>query len=98
LWLLHQVAETYSQRPSEIVGVRDAWVAYQFDVAVLMVGRRVEKITQDGKVSVEAALASLEADGAGPAARSGTSFVGQKWADPRPMVSKKMAIPESGIW
>lgn len=102
LWLLHQVAETYSSRPSEIIGVRDAWIAYQIDVAVLMVGRRVEKMTQDGKVSLEAALASLSLDSAQdagrPASARGTSFAGQKWADPRPMVSRTMQIPESGIW
>lgn len=95
------MAETYRTRPSEIIGVKDDWVAYQLDVAVLQVGRRVEKLTADGKVSVEAALASLEAvdgDEAPSRPRGGTSFAGQKWRDPRPMVSRTMQVPESGIW
>jgi hypothetical protein len=106
MWLLHQVAQTYSTRPSKVVGIRDDWLAYQFDVAVLLVGQRVERMTADGKVSVAAALASLAAvdgsfdSGLRPSAQDarGTSFAGQKWRDPHGMVSRVMEIPESGIW
>jgi hypothetical protein len=112
MWLLHQVAQTYSTRPSKVVGIRDDWLAYQFDVAVLLVGQRVERMTADGKVSVAAALASLAAvdgsfdSGLRPSAQdaaptglaTGTSFAGQKWRDPHGMVSRVMEIPESGIW
>lgn len=30
------MAKTYGQRPSELVGIRDEWAAYQFDAAVLL--------------------------------------------------------------
>jgi len=33
---MHLVAKTYGRRPSEIVGIRDEWAAYQFDVAVAL--------------------------------------------------------------
>lgn len=36
--MLHLMATTYHRRPSEIVGIGDAWAAYQFDAAVLLVG------------------------------------------------------------
>ena len=35
---LHLMATTYQRRPSEIVGIRDEWAAYQFDAAVMVVG------------------------------------------------------------
>ena len=36
--VLHLMATTYHRRPSEIVGIADAWAAYQFDAAVLLAG------------------------------------------------------------
>lgn len=36
--MLHLIATTYHRRPSEIVGIADAWAAYQFDAAVMLVG------------------------------------------------------------
>lgn len=36
---LHNLAQAYSQLPSRIVGIEDAWAAYQFDLAVLVSGR-----------------------------------------------------------
>lgn len=95
---MHQVAETYSARPSDVLGIANDWLAYQVDVAVLQLGRRIENLTADGKVSVEAALARIEAEAGEGRPEQGTSFAGQKWADPRPMVSRTMEIPESGIW
>lgn len=35
---LHLMATTYNRRPSEIIGIRDEWAAYQFDAAVMLVG------------------------------------------------------------
>lgn len=32
------MATTYHRRPSEIIGIADEWAAYQFDVAVMLVG------------------------------------------------------------
>ena len=34
--LLHLMAKTYGALPSEIVGIRDEWAAYQLDAAVLL--------------------------------------------------------------
>jgi hypothetical protein len=39
---LHLLSKTYGRRPSEIVGVTDAWAAYQFDCAVMLVGLHTE--------------------------------------------------------
>lgn len=35
---LHLMGQAYSRRPSEIVGVRDEWAAYQFDLVALRIG------------------------------------------------------------
>lgn len=89
LWLLHQTAATYSCRPSALVGLdEDTWLAYQVDVAALLLGQRVASLTEDGRLSVSAALDRLEAER--PAAGG--------YRDPRPMVSRVMAVPESGVW
>lgn len=32
---LAAIAQTYHCRPSEILGIRDEWAAYQFDIVVL---------------------------------------------------------------
>ena len=42
LWTLHNLALTYGQRPSAVLGVEDEWAAYQVDVATLTLGRWVE--------------------------------------------------------
>lgn len=43
LFRLHNLGAIYGQRPSEIIGLDDAWAAYQFDLSCLTIGRRVEK-------------------------------------------------------
>jgi hypothetical protein len=110
---LHQVAQTYSSRPSAILCLSDSWLAYQVDVAALLLGQRVEALVADGKTSVAEALRKLEQEshvdasrsgvrgqGSGPSASSGHGgqWANQKWKDPRSYVSKVMAVPESGIW
>jgi hypothetical protein len=42
VWLLHQDAKTNGQRPSALMGIESAWVAYEFDAAVGWFGRYVE--------------------------------------------------------
>lgn len=42
LFRLHNLATAYQQRPSTIAGIEDEWAAYQFDMACLTLGRRVE--------------------------------------------------------
>ena len=51
MWVLHNLAKEYSQRPSAIVGVpaEDSWIAYQMDVAVLLLGREVEGKLENGE-------------------------------------------------
>lgn len=73
------MAQTYSQRPSEIIGVRDEWAAYQFDLAVLRIGLE----------------ATADAKGSG---RSRNGRRPKEYRSMKHMTSKKMAIPESGIW
>lgn len=106
------MALRYGSRPSEILGVRDSWLAYQVDVASLLLGRRVEALTQDGKMSAEAALASLTPDPAltpNPSpdlrVRRGEIGRGEQVRGPasgfRSLAGPgivKMKIPDSGIW
>lgn len=97
LWLLHQVGKSYCSRPSAILGIADDWLAYQVDVATLLLGSQVDAMTQDGKQSVESALAELDRrDGAAaprPERAVRSAF--------RPLAApgiRKMKIPENGIW
>jgi hypothetical protein len=77
----------------------------------MLLGRQVEALVADGKTTVGEALASLDTEtrghgdtrtwGHGDTAtrRHGEGqWANQKWKDPRPYVSKVMAVPESGIW
>ena len=36
------MAQAYGRRPSAVLGIKEAWAAYQFDSAVLTLGRWVE--------------------------------------------------------
>jgi hypothetical protein len=53
MWHLSLLSKTTGTRPSEIVGIDDEWAAYQFDQAVIFVGRYVHSKTneldRDGK-------------------------------------------------
>lgn len=55
MWEMHNLATAYAQRPSSLIGLADSWSAYQFDVAVLALGRHVEAQLARG-TSIEAAL------------------------------------------
>jgi hypothetical protein len=46
---LHNVAEAYGRRPSEVLGVPDEWAAYQLDSAALLLARHVEQARADGE-------------------------------------------------
>lgn len=95
LWLLHQVARTYSSRPSALLGIANDWLAYQVDVAAMSLGNQVESMTADGKLTAAEALERLGAEGRGDPARAGD---GRRFRDARPMVTRTMRVPESGIW
>jgi hypothetical protein len=100
------VATTYSSRPSAILGLSDPWLAYQLDLATLLLGRRIEGLVADGKMSVASALAQESRDrDQGTGVRSQGTGIGdegawanQKWRDPRPYVSRTMKIPDVGFW
>ena len=49
--ILHLMATIYHKRPSEILGIADAWAAYQFDAAVLLVGLDTGKPGKPGTLS-----------------------------------------------
>lgn len=47
MWSLYVTATATGQRPSSLMQIRDAWAAYQFDAAVVMVGRVIENAAQE---------------------------------------------------
>lgn len=47
LWPLYLIATKTGKRPSEIVGIDEEWVAYQFDNAVVLVGNAIENASQE---------------------------------------------------
>ena len=47
MWQLYLTATKTATRPSELIGVADAWAAYQFDNAVVMVGLAIENASQE---------------------------------------------------
>lgn len=53
MWRLHQTCQNYSQRPSAVFGIRDNWLAWDFDHAVsalgLAVENRLKETDKDGK-------------------------------------------------
>ena len=49
LWRLHNVAQAYGQRPSQIMPTETVLADYQLDEACLMMGRRIEKRLADGE-------------------------------------------------
>lgn len=57
----------------------------------MTLGNQVDAIVVDGKTTIEAAITRLEQIGA----RSGSQ---SQYRDPRPMVSRVLQVPESGIW
>lgn len=76
-----------------MLGLSDEWAAYQLDVATLTLGRWVDgklsERTKDGKPLHK--LRDLLSDK--PAATQPTQF-----RSAAGLVSKKMAIPASGVW
>lgn len=76
-----------------MLGLSDEWAAYQLDVAVLTVGRWVDgklsERTKDGKPIHR--LSDLLSDK--PDAKEPTQF-----RSAAGLVTKKMAIPASGVW
>jgi hypothetical protein len=81
------MAERYSKRPSEILGIEDGWTAYQLDLCCILAGQLPPE--------------RLRANGAGdrpdrPARPTAGDPAYQSLAG-MPGV-RKMKIPESGVW
>lgn len=47
MWNLYAIATATHQRPSDIVGIRDRWAAYQLDSSVVLVGSTIENALQE---------------------------------------------------
>lgn len=90
MWMLHNVASAYGQRPSSVAGVVTPWEAYQLDVAVLTVGREIEN-----------GLAERDRDGQ-PVHTLDELLNGERreaaFAPLAGRVTRRVAVPESGIW
>lgn len=90
---LDAVGRAYGVRPSAILGVQDEWAAYQLDVAAVLAGGR----PRDGGGTATPVVIDnrrtvfLTGQPAAPAGKAG-------FRDPSMYVSRKMRIPESGVW
>lgn len=47
MWRLYRTATATGQRPSDLLQIDGAWVAYQFDSAVVFLGNTVEAAAQE---------------------------------------------------
>lgn len=47
MWQIYQKCKTFSQRPSSLLQISDAWASYQFDGAVNLVGIIIENALQE---------------------------------------------------
>lgn len=82
---LDRLGRAYGVRPSAVVGIEDEWAAYQFDMAALALGNRVERALAD-KEDVEAIL------GGKPSKSRAKQFASAK------RFARKMQVPASGVW
>lgn len=83
---LHNQAEAYGYRPSEIFGLETPWGAWQFDEIVLIAGRRVERNLNEGKDAFAGFSFSVNVNGKG------------RFRSAKGLVRRKVKIPKSGIW
>lgn len=91
------LAESYGQRPSSLLSIEDGWLAYQVDLAVLVLGREVEQMTAPDekgrrRLSVAEALRRLD-----PNAEQAKPARG-RFRSPRLLTARGLAVPESGVW
>ena len=83
---LHNQAEAYGQRPSEILGLETAWGAWQLNEIALIVGRRAERNVNEGKEAFDGFILDGSANGKG------------RFRSARDRVKRKIKIPANGIW
>lgn len=82
--------------------MEDEWAAYQFDAAALTLGGRIQRAleangAQKKNLRRPAEVIVREILEEKPEAK-GTERSRAGFRDPRPFVSRKVRIPESGIW
>jgi hypothetical protein len=92
MWQLHLVCKTYPTRPSDLVGIEDEWAAYQFDLALALFGNNVEAELGRGKALEQALAHGL------PMAATRSTRSGAGYRNPAQYVTRKLKIPDSGIW
>jgi len=85
--MLHLMGQKYGQRPSSILGVDDEWAAYQFDRACMTLASKVSEARRL-KMPVSSVLASPQKKGG----------LEQAEFRPPPMPTKRVKIPETGVW
>ena len=93
MWKLHSLSVSYGARPSSFFGLAPtSWEAYQLDLCALQVGRWIEnKLNErDDKGKPIHTLGQLLDEEEQKPATEFRSMAG--------LVTRKMAIPESGIW
>lgn len=97
------MSSTYNSRPSSILGIQDEWAAYQIDALTLVIGRMVESETASGKKTAGAVLKEMQ--GRIEWKRAQAELAGKKpepgggsYRDPRQFVTRRIAIPENGVW
>lgn len=91
MWNLHSLSVTYRRLPSEVIGVDDAWAAYQFDMAVAQFGAWVEsKLAERDKAGKpKHSLARLLGDEAA---------IVQEYARVSADGLRKVRVKEDGTW
>lgn len=99
MWPVHLVAEAYGQRPSTLLSIGEPWLAYQVDLATLVVGREVESMTAPDekgrpRMSVAEALRRLTPE----AERKPAPVERGRFRSPQELVMRGIAVPERGEW
>lgn len=93
MWKLHSLAASYGARPSSFLGLDPlSWEGYQLDLCALQVGRYIEnKLNErDDKGKPVHTLAKLLDEEEKQVAGEFRSMAG--------LVTRKVAIPDSGVW
>jgi hypothetical protein len=86
--ILHSVAAAYGCRPSAIVGITNDWVAYQFDIVVLLAYTREQEQRQ----------ADRDAGRPSGAFKANKDQQFKTPPDPSTHKMKAVAVPKSGVW
>jgi len=81
---LHNQAEAYGSRPSEILGLETDWGAWQLNEIALVVGRRVERNVNSNKAPFDGFQVSMNGN--------------HGYRSAKALVRKKVKIKPDGTW